>query len=537
MAGPKLITEFDNLVALSTNQLVAVGDPTTGVLYATAVGHFLLGASGSIYGFQGTQGWQGLVGYQGNQGNQGWQGNQGSQVMVSGEIVDILYTSLLAGVTSSTLIPGTNYKITDKGDLGIYVKSLSTNELSLIGDRKMLCPAYYAVGTDAYSNDWIGVWHNSKTAAADDLTIWGGKVWKNLTGTIGTASNDYTLDAVNWVVVPKASFSNNEYVEKIFAVNYDFTNDWIEKQWDSFGNVFGITYDHAQTYGYTFNPCDVSDWNCSIPSTMYFWNNKCVGVWNNVSNSITNNNISGAIFDNNSADIYNNSNKGDISNNVAVPGGIYNNSNAGAIISNDSVFIISNNTNAGDISSNNLDFNEIIFNSNRGTIGGNTCAGHISYNTNGDSIFLNTNLGSIQHNSCSGTIQLNANNGYILKNSNDGYITNNTSAVDNIYNNSNKGNITANSCTSNIGLNSNAGDINLNSNTGVISNNYNNGTIQSNANKGDISNNHNNGTITSFPNSGLSYSIINNLYSGIQVEFLGLFGYFFNYNIFLNIIK
>jgi len=81
MAGPKLITEFDNLVALSTNQLVAVGDPTTGVLYATAVGHFLLGASGSIYGFQGSQGnqgWQGWQGFQGFQGNQGWQGVQGS---------------------------------------------------------------------------------------------------------------------------------------------------------------------------------------------------------------------------------------------------------------------------------------------------------------------------------------------------------------------------------------------------------------------------------------------------------------------------
>lgn len=364
-------------------------------------------------------------------------------------------------IISSSLASGSKYFISDRGDRGLLFEAISSNELSRTGIRFMLCPTYYGSGSYSGSN-WIGVWNISRSVNINDLTIWGGLVWKNINGTIGTNTNDYFLTASSWLMISKSSFSNGEYIQKQFGVSYDVTNDWIEYQWDNNRNLFGISYANKNLEGLPFNPVDVSDWN--LPSAgRYFYDNVCVGVWNNSNGSIYNNTSKGRIS--------NNSNRGDIYYNSNNHNGISFNSNNGSIAWN---------FNQGAIESN----------SNNGLIWNNGCRDQISGNKNNGQINGNVNAGSIINN---------VNNGYINNNSNIGYISSNSN-IGNIYSNNNK---------SNIYINKNSGSIYNNNNTGVIQNNSNTGSIYANNNNGVIQN-----------NTGIGSIYNNNLYGDILSKVL-----------------
>lgn len=316
----------------------------------------------------------------------------------------ILKTHAETVALTGNFVAGQQYLITNKGDRGIIVTAATVNKLNKQATRVMLCPAFYGIGANG-GNNWIGVWNATKSAAADDLTIWGGLVWKNLTGAIGTATNDTALDATNWVVVPKASFSNSEYIQMVFSCNYDLVNDWIGGQWDTAGNYAGIDYLTEQVEGqWGVNYCDITDWNFAS-SGKGFSDNKCLGV-------------------------YNNSNTEDISRNV-VKYAIYNNSNTGDIRDNNVGSEISNNSNAGEIRDNMTPVN-LANNSNTGKILGNVING---------SIENNSNAGVIQFNMNNGDIHANSNAGYIKNNYNNGNIESIGSANANIFNNTNNGNI------------------------------------------------------------------------------------------------
>ena len=269
----------------------------------------------------------------------------------------------------------TYYKITDRGDRGLLFRAATTNRLETQGIRYMLCPATYAAGEDDYENDWIGVWNAVKgaTATTGQLTIWNGLVWV-AGATLSGDSPD--TEASGWTVIPKASFANHEYIEMEFGVQYDFVDDWILKQWDMHGNVFGMSRDRFEDYydpdeGYD-NLVDWCDWNFSSSGNL-FENNKCYFIYNNSNNS----------------GIRDNSNTGDI----------HNNSNTGSIYVNKNTDEIKNNSNTGSI------FN----------------------NTNDGGIFNNTNTANIGNNSNSGDISNNSNNGEVTKNSNNGHISENNS--------------------------------------------------------------------------------------------------------------
>ncbi len=255
-------------------------------------------------------------------------------------VIDITYADLLTAISESLLTAGATYKITDRGDRGLFFTAISTSELSITGTRKMLCPANYSVTVDGSGNDWIGVWKATRSVVADQLTIWGGLVWRNLTGAIGTADDDVTLDAVNWEVVTKAGFENDEYIEMQFGVSYDVTNDWIEKQWDGKGNNVGIDFATKTDEGIDYNYCDVTDWNYAT-SGFLFYNNSATVVSNNSNNNdIHSNRCGGVILNNRNEDSR-------IRGNIVVLG-INNNSNIGSIVDN-IVYEISNNSHNGRI--------------------------------------------------------------------------------------------------------------------------------------------------------------------------------------------
>ena len=371
-------------------------------------------------------------------------GSANVTIPTSTTITNITYASLLTAISGSTLTAGQTYKITDRGDRGLFFKAISTNELSQTGIRKMLCPKKYSTGS-LDGNSWKGVWHSTKTVVVNDLMVWGGLVWKNLTGAIGSKLSVTALDATNWVVIPKASFTNSEYVELQFEVLYDISNDWITKQWDKSGNVFGVSYNENQFfYANSYNWCDISDWNFTegnIAGTKILYNNKCNGIYNNSEGTL----------------IYNNSNKGTINYNK-VTSNISNNVNQGNINDNTATDIIYNHS-KGHLSTNSVA--NIEANHNNGYISNNTMPGSITSNKNGGYIGSNTCIsitenhikGNISSNSNSNAIQSNSSNidritgntfnGRIWYNANNGDIINCTGATaHNIEYNTNNGNIT-----------------------------------------------------------------------------------------------
>jgi hypothetical protein len=415
----------------------------------------------------------------------------------SGSTVHTLtYAAAAALVATNGLIAGDTYNITDRGDLGLWLTAITTNEFALNGSRLMLCPATYL--TTAFGgNIWNGVWHISKSVNVDDLMIWGGLVWKSKTGTIGTAISDVELDNVNWELIPKSSFTNAEYISLPFDIDFDFANDWIEQQRDGRGNFIGTSIGNWQTnYGGAYNPCDITDWNTATnggAGNDNFFDNRAIGIFNNDANYYIQSNNVLSFINNNKSNIVRNiccrisNNSCDINaNNLGFSYNILNNS-----CSN----YIQENRNAGDIN----------YNSNQGVIFQNSNTGEISYNSNTDEINFNSNKGAIVYNSNQGVISKNSNLGSIDYNTNNGEISGNTAPCfeitnnncdGNIYGNSNAGNIDGNNTNGHITLNSNKGEI-LSNNCTNIQGNTNGGTIQNNE-RGDIVNNSN------------SYDIYNN---------------------------
>lgn len=391
-------------------------------------------------------------------------------------VVSTTYLSLKTLYDAGNLVPGAIYKITDytsayRSGEPIWIEAVTNKNFSNEGLRQMriVKNTYYTV-----SGANKGVWKNTLSVAVNNIVVWGGRVFKNLTGSVGSSTNDWTLDATNWL--PIALNDNTYYEDKIFDIkftfyDFDFGGFYITEQSDNMGNV--ICNDNGAVWGDDAG-LSMTDWG-----NINIINNKVkVGIYNNSNNGIiSGNKIYGFISKN--------SNSGQISNN-SNGGGIHSNSNGGVIQNNSNNGDIFNNSNGGQIS-NNSNKDGISSNTNTGGIYANSNVGFISSNSNIGDITLNSNLGSIDGNSNGGQINNNSNADFIQNNSNGGQISLN----------SNTGGIYDNSNGTNIYANSNLGSISANSNTNIINYNSNAGNIQSNTNKiSQISKNSNNGDIT-----------------------------------------
>lgn len=357
---------------------------------------------------------------------------------------EVTYAEAAAKIAANTLVKGKMYKITDRGDLGIFLEAISKNQFNQEGSRLMLIPNW-----NCYTA--FRMYNENLTYNEGDQVIWDGKVWNNITGNNTHLPGEDTID---WEVIPKAigvqSTSCEEgvyvYVENWFGIIYDFDNDWISKQWDDRRNVFGMSYDLVPKY--SANPVDLSDWwiaqffNFGINNTIYMYNNECEGIWNNYPSEgadayvIVDNRIPGAIYENKV-----------VSNHIALTG-ISSNTNSGKITENLVSGKIHLNSNLGDIASNGTNVLGIYKNKNIGGIENNTNEGEISNNSNSGNIYGNFNLGGILYNKNNGDISDNSNNfddtpdsGLIAYNVNNGMIYGNLH-LGNVVNNANNGDIT-----------------------------------------------------------------------------------------------
>ena len=266
----------------------------------------------------------------------------------------ITYAGAEGLIADEQVVPGMTYFISD---VGIYLTGLTTTSFSSSGSRimRIVRGTYYQPDTGI-----LGVWHPGLTPAVGNVVVWGGRVWQNLTGAVGSATNQTSLDLVNWVMI--ATTNNTYYENKTFSIEFDFANNWISQQSDDKRNIFGVSYFQGSFLG--FNPVDISDWGYPTFSPLMVGNN-CWGVYNNLGD-VTHNKNNGTIYRNldavsqnrnigsiyvNVSSVVNNANLGDIKNNQNT-GGISNNTNKGSIEDlTSNVTFVENNSNSGEISS------------------------------------------------------------------------------------------------------------------------------------------------------------------------------------------
>lgn len=338
--------------------------------------------------------------------------------------IEVTYAEAQTLVGNSELSPNKMYKIVDRGDRGIFLTAQTTTKFEPIGKRLMLVPNFQFIDGIAYNG-----WDRAATYNIGDKVFFMGIVYSNTTGS-NDSNNGPLYDNTNWTVISKSSFSNFEYREKMFVVQYDFERDWISRQYDEHGNIFGIPI--IRQLDYTFNPVDVSDWAmadyCYDAAVFFnshanfnFSDNMCDGIWDNALSSILgsdlylihgNRHTEGAIYNHflEEIEIYNNTCKLGINSNFPWPveGHMHISDNhlPGGIFSNTNVGLIENNMNNGHISFNS-NIGGISFNKNNGEITGNSVVGSIEGNVNNGpiiscdsgtdpcSIIGNTNNGNI----------------------------------------------------------------------------------------------------------------------------------------------
>ena len=115
-----------------------------------------------------------------------------------------------------------------------------------------------------------------KTYAIGDKAIWGGKVWTNTTGNVGSSTNVMNLDGTNWTVV---AYNTTDYNVVWDDIQYDYANDLIVYRKDKANNVVSTSKGNEQ-----YN----SDNFASYPTIALFqWGNDYdyfanVGVGNNI---------------------------------------------------------------------------------------------------------------------------------------------------------------------------------------------------------------------------------------------------------------
>lgn len=150
--------------------------------------------------------------------------------------INITYAALATLKTNSLLVDGAFYKITDRADLGIIVRALSVNELSLDGEGYFLNCDYQ----NTFGNN-LDIWYSGLVGIViGKVVIYSGLQYSSVTGVLGTAPDS---DAVNWLLIPK---SITTYVLEIDVIRYDFDADTIIYRADKRGNEVYINTDLFQ---------------------------------------------------------------------------------------------------------------------------------------------------------------------------------------------------------------------------------------------------------------------------------------------------
>ena len=141
-------------------------------------------------------------------------------------IVDILYLDLLDLKNNNNLSENTTYRILDRADLGVIIKAISSNLLSVDGEGVFLnCDCQNVFGNN------LGQWYSTLSGIViGNVVRYLGIQYSSITGNVGTSPDG---DIVNWFPIPK---STTTYILEVDIIKYDFNNDNIIYRADKRGN-------------------------------------------------------------------------------------------------------------------------------------------------------------------------------------------------------------------------------------------------------------------------------------------------------------
>lgn len=151
-----------------------------------------------------------------------------------------------------------DWLIINNGGSNVYgnlYSNIGQNYLTLVPDSQntinfLANPANYPLtitsdNTGAVAN--ISAINYVTTYTAGTKVIWGNKVWVNITGANGNATNPLTLDSTNWTVVP---YSASDYNVVWDIIEYEYEYDNISYRKDATNEV---KCDHAFMWDYESN--------------------------------------------------------------------------------------------------------------------------------------------------------------------------------------------------------------------------------------------------------------------------------------------
>jgi len=216
------------------------------------------------------------------------------------------WAELTTMASGGKLTPGVLYRLTDHGnDNGIILEAATSTTFYSEAIRIGIVPQHYTAGVYDGAT-WLGVWRPTLSPNAGEKVVFMGRVWNKLTGTDGNAgtiddSDPWRLDSVHWGYSEPIQMEDNDYKSEVFGCIYDFATDYISKQWDDKGNIFGEYINPTDGFLVEYN-----DWNFAADGAT-FSGNKTRRCYNNFCD----------------ADylpiIKDNTGQGDIKNNIAFP--------------------------------------------------------------------------------------------------------------------------------------------------------------------------------------------------------------------------
>jgi len=151
-------------------------------------------------------------------------------------------SNILNLISTNSLIPGELYRISDAYNC----------TLQAISDSKLLSKGYAIFLVPDYNN--YPLWRSGSTFSINDISIWNGLHFQNLTGTNTSTTPD--LDTTNWnLLTPNLGFG---YLESVDEVKYDIDSNLFYYRKDNQLNCFDLTLDYASSY--SPSPIDEFQW-------------------------------------------------------------------------------------------------------------------------------------------------------------------------------------------------------------------------------------------------------------------------------------
>ncbi len=209
----------------------------------------------------------------------------------------LTYAEAFTLADEDKLTPGVAYTISDYDSTGyslIVLTAATSSDFFQNGYASAPVPIHrfgtHVIGSESVT--FLDVWNSSLMPSVGNVCVWYNKLYSNLTGNVGT-SNGYSLDTTNWNLINPITYSEF-YRFDLHTVVYDFQNNIVKSESDSFGNTFGesvVAYDGFKTIH--------NDWGLNVDGGEFYGNvlSRC---YNNSSQigTVINNTGGGVLYEN-----------------------------------------------------------------------------------------------------------------------------------------------------------------------------------------------------------------------------------------------